>query len=100
MYENSKDVSVGNSLTATPKAESAVEREIMQLSKAAGELNMLADDLQNRLSSVLRSQPEIINNEGKPIEPLTALPSAIREQKDSVIRAAYILKSILSRLEL
>ena|SRR3990167_8408173 len=81
------------------KSVSPVEREIEQLSKATGELNIVAEDLQKRLSSVLRSQPES-RDEGVPIEPLTALPSAIRYQKDSVSRAVYLLKSILSRLEL
>ena len=85
---------------ATTK-ESPTEREIMQLGKATSELSALANDLENRLTPVLRQQPESKSiNEGVPIEPLTALPSAIREQKDSVGYAISVLRSILNRLEL
>ena len=92
--------SVGASLNKAPRTESVTEREISGLSKTVSELNMLVDDLQNRLASVLKLQPEIADNIGKPNEPLTALPSAIREQKESISRAIYILSSILSRLEI
>mgnify|MGYP001564863880 FL=1 len=82
------------------KKESVVEREISQLGKATSELNALAEDLQNRLNSVLRNVPEGKEAGTTTQETLTALPSAIREQYYSVGRAAHILQSILSRLEL
>lgn|SRR3990167_3014069 len=92
-----------DSAVVTPRERSPVEREIDQLNSATSELNVCAEELQNRLSSVLRLQSEGVNegvNHKKDSEPLTALPNAIREQKDNVNRATYILKSILSRLEL
>lgn len=98
MYQGNYD---SGAVAKTERVESVVESQISQLSKATSELNALADDLQNRLTSVLRSQPEGKDSlTGTPIEPLTALPSAIREQKESVNRAIYTLKSILSRLEI
>ena len=93
----------GSGLAAATRERSPVEREIDQLNSATSELNVCAEELQNRLSSVLRLQSEGVNegvNHKKDSEPLTALPNAIREQKDNVNRATYILKSILSRLEL
>lgn len=83
----------------TVRKESVVEREISGLSKATDEMYALSNELESKLSSVLRQQPEG-SSEGKPEEALTALPSAIREQRSKVFQSVGLLKSIISRLEL
>ena len=82
------------------RKESVVERELNILAKAISELCRQAEQLENRLQVVLRAQPSSKDASGVPEEPLTVIPTEIRNQRQNIDRANYTLKSILSRLEI
>lgn len=81
------------------RKESVVEREINILNKASQELIKNAEILENRLTNVLKTQPQSVA-EGTPEESLSAIPSEIRRLRQTIDSANYMLKSILSRLEI
>lgn len=95
-YYNDRSSMAGRNISVK---ESPVTRELISLSKATANLMAEAGQLEQRLAGVLRMQPESVPN-GKPEESLTEIPSEIRRQRETVDNVAYVLRSILSRLEL
>jgi hypothetical protein len=83
---------------AASTTPSAMQRELEILGKSTEELNALASALENRLGGLLRAQPKLAET-ATPMEELTPIPNHIRQNRQSVDNASYLLKSILSRLE-
>lgn len=85
------------------RKESVVEREVNILNKASQELIKNAEILENRLTCVLKAQPKSVAEvtpEVTPEESLSKIPSEIRRHRQTIDSANYMLKSILSRLEI
>lgn len=93
MYEENRKETVA-------KKDSQVTMELKQLAENTEQLQQLCNQLYDRLSSVMRTQPGENAREGKPQSELAELPSTIREQRYVVQNATLQLRDILDRLEL
>ncbi len=79
--------------------ESPLSRELNIMSKATSELLTEIESLEVRLMPVLQAQPKLAST-GTPEEQMTQIPSEIRRYRQAIDNANYMLRSILSRLEL
>lgn len=79
--------------------ETATQRQVKQLEKASEQVFQLAEEMERRLQSVLQSNPTAEGG-ATPKEMLPAHPEAIRLNVERITSAAFILQSVLSRLEL
>lgn len=81
-----------------PMRESKMTVEMVHLAEATNQLMRYAEQLEVRLQGVLQPQPKSANSD-TPIEALPDRLSEIRSCCKRVNAANYMLKSILSRLE-
>jgi hypothetical protein len=79
--------------------EDIIERELSSLGKTASELSAVVAQLHAKLDPILRPQPKAAGD-GTPEEQLSAVPSEIRRQRQSITFSTSELISIISRLEL
>lgn len=83
------------------KKESVTDRELNQLEKTVYELQEGLQRLHKNLSPILTSQPESISDSAKtPSGTLSPVPNRIRSYRENVEGLNYLVKSILSRLEI
>lgn len=85
--------------TAEVSKETATERQMKQLEMASEGVFKLAESLERRLAPLLQSQPKS-EGAGTPHEQMPAHPESIRVNVERLNSAAYILQSVLSRLEI
>jgi|CXWL01.1.fsa_nt_gi hypothetical protein len=78
---------------------SHLEQETRALDKESENLSALVNELHTRLELVLRTQPGSVENTGTPEEDLVPAVDKLRRIRYSISNSAYIIKSILSRLE-
>lgn len=79
--------------------ESTTVREINTLAKSISELLAQCDHLEVRLTCVLG--PQLKSDEpDTPEESMSPIPNEIRQNRKNIDAANYILRSIISRLEI
>lgn len=99
MYDSTEKESYYDQSAKTAR-DSHLNSETKMLGEGAEKLRALINELHKRLQVVLRDQPETPEgNVGVPQEMLVPAADKLRNIRASVNDSAYIVQSILSRLE-